>query len=399
MNYLSDKSYLAIGLQSAALTAVKPTVFVPLIEEDMKVEPKNERVKQIVGLEWASNKILQGERELGGSITIQADPDSLGHILNMTLQKDTSTGSAPVGYTHPFLFDEAKYYTIEIVKGNAVHRFVGCRISKLELSFQDSYLVAKFDVIARAAFTVGTLKTALTGAGMVAVEFGEEYDPEPCLGLVATDVIQVQEDDGTMVDVTVATVAAGNKSITCGATEVTASVGALISLKPQTPSYAALQRPFRFGQVLVGFGADQTAADANVASYALATPVDDFKLVIDRNLTRRKASGKNDALTLTGNPDGEFTVKKLFDSAEQQQQFLDIAKKAVSILFTGDLIATTYYSSLEIKLHNIKALKHDNKLEKGEYVYDETTFVTEYDDDDALAIEVTLVNKTAGASY
>lgn len=399
MNYLSDLGYLAIGKQTTADAAVIPDIFVPLIDEDMKVDPKNERVKQIVGINWASNKMLQGVREIGGSVTILADPDSLGHLLNMTMEKDTTTGSAPVGYTHPFLIGDAKYYTIDIVKGNSVHRFVGCQIDKLELSFQDGKLVAKADIIAKHAFTAATLRTALTGAGMTSVVFDEQYDPEPCVGLVAGDVIQVQEDDLDMTDVTIATVVSGNKSITMGATAVTASVGALISLKPQVPTYAALQDPFRFGQCLVGFGADQNAADANVASYALATPLDDFKLTIMRNIVRRPATGKNDPLTLVGPGDAELTVKKLFEDAREQQKWLDIVKGAVSILFTGENIATTYYSSLSIKLHNIKPSDHGNKLSKGEYVYDETTFLAEYDDDDAVAVEATIVNKTAGTAY
>ena len=396
MNYVSDKMHMAIGLQPDALTAVVPDIFVPLMDEDMKVDPKNERVKQIVGIDWASNKMLQGEREAGGSITIQADPDNLGHFLNMTIKKGTSSGSAGAGYTHPFTVDDANYYTIEIVKGNAVQRFIGCQIGKLEFSFDGGYLVLKAEVIARGAFSTGTLKTALTGAGMVAVVFDELYDPEPCNGLVTGDIIQVQKADGTFVDVTVATVAANKKSITCAATDATASIGALISLKQQTPSYETLQRPFKFGQCLVGFGANQTAADANVASYALATPVDEFSVVIDRNMNRRRASGKNDALTLVGPSDGEFTVKKLFETAAQQQQWMNISKKACSILFTGDNIATSYYSSLAIKLHNIKPNKHDNKLKKGEFIYDETSFNVEYDDTDGKAIEVTLINKTIG---
>lgn len=400
MHYISDLAYMAFGKQSSAVAAVIPDVFVPLMEEDMKVDPKNERVKQIVGINWTSNKMLQGLREVGGSFTIQCDPENIGHILNMALVKDTTSGSGAVGYTHPFLEDgEPEFYTIDIVKGNAVQRFVGCQITKVEFSFQDGHLIAKCDVIARHAFSTATLKTALTGAGMVAVVLAEGYDPEPALGLVAGDVIQVQADDGSFTDVTIATIVTGNKSVTMSATNVTASIGALISLKAQTPSYAALKRPFKFGQCLVGFGADQTAADANVASYALATPVDDFKFTINRNITRRRATGKNDALTLIGTGDAELTVKKLFEDAEQQQQWMDIAKKACSILFTGDNIATTYYCSLAIKLHNIKPSDHGNKLSKGEYVFDETNFVVEYDDTDAMAMEVTLVNATAGTEY
>lgn len=395
MNYLSDKGYLAIKKQTDATTPVIPTVFVPLIEEDMKVDPKNERVKQIVGIDWVSNKVLQGQREVGGSITILADPDNLGYFLDMLLKKGTTTGSGSVGYTQPFTVDTPNYYTIDVLRGNAVHRYVGCQITKAELSFKDGHLQIKADIIGRQSFTYATLKTALTGAGMTSVVFDESFDPEPALGLVAGDVIGVQAADGSFTNVTIASIPSNKKSITMSSTTVTASAGALIRLNAQTPSYATLKKPFRFGQMLVGFGADQSAAAANVASYALATPVDELKLTIDRNIIRRKASGKNDALTLIGNGDAELTIKKLFEDTASQQQWLDRAKKACVILITGDNIATTYYCSLTINLYNIKPSDHSNKLSKGDYIYDETKFMVEYDDSASKSLDISLVNTLA----
>ena len=398
MNYLSDKGYVAIGVQTDENTAVKPNVFLPFIEEDLSTDLNNERVKQIVGIEWKSNLILQGQRKHGGKIKILCDPDNIGHLLNMAMKIGSSTGSGSVGYTHPFTVDTPNYYTIEVLKGNAVHRYVGCRIDKLVFSFENGNLIAEAEIVAKYKFNYGTLKTALTGAGMVAVVFDEQYDPEPCFGLVATDVIQVWEA-GVATDVTVATIVAGNKSITMSATAITATAGALITLKGQTPSYATIKRPFKLGQCLVGFGADDTAALANVASYVLATALDDFKLTIERGTVQRNASGKNDPLVITGIGDAELTTKKLFENAADLQQYNDIAKKACVIKFTGDNIATTYYSSLTITLYNIKAKKADNKIKSGEYVYDETDYFVEYDNGDAKAIEISLINSTAGASY
>jgi len=104
-------------------------------------------------------------------------------------------------------------------------------------------------------------------------------------------------------------------------------------------------------------------------------------------------------LVITGIGDAELTTKKLFENAADLQQYNDIAKKACVIKFTGDNIATTYYSSLTITLYNIKAKKADNKIKSGEYVYDETDYFVEYDNGDAKAIEISLINSTAGASY
>jgi hypothetical protein len=394
MNYKADSGYLAIGKQTDANTAVIPSVFVPMLEEDLSSDPNNERVKQIVGINWASNLVLQGNRKHGGKIKIMADPDTLGHFLNMVMKKGTTTGDASNGYSHPFTIDTAAYYTIEILKGNAVHRYVGCQINTLNFGFENGHLTVEAEIVAKSKFNYGTLKTALTGTGMLEVEFAENYDPEPCYGLVATDVIQVW-NNGVATDVTVASVASDKKSITCASTSVTASVGALITLKGQTPSYSELKRPFRFGQMLVGLGADTTAADANAASYALATKVDDLKLEINRAIESRYASGDNDPILLEGVPDATLNLKKLFEKADDVQQWNDVVKKACTIIMTGDLIAGSVYSTLTIKLHNIKPKKSENKTKVGEYIYDETEHYVEYDNTDGVAVEISLLNSTA----
>lgn len=396
--YKSDEGYLAIGVQTDISTAVTPDVFIPLIEEDITSDPNNERVDQIVGKDWKSNLILQGNRTSGGKIKINADPENLGHLLNMTMKKGSTTGDAD-GYTHPFTVDEGDYYTIEILKGNYVHRLVGCRITKLGLSFEDGKMVAEADIIAKAKFNYGTLKTALTGEGMTSVVFDEDFDPEPCNGLVAGDVIQVWVS-GSATDVTVATVETDKKSITCDATEVTATAGDLITLKAQTPSYSTLQRPFRFGQMLIGIGANETAATSAAGSYSNATPVDELSFEFDNATEEHHASGDNDPLLLDGVPDASLKLKKLFETAEDVQQWNDRAKKAITVIITGDEVGSGgTYSSLTLKLYNVKPSKSSNQISVGDYVYDETDFFVEYDDSEEKAVEATLINSHDGSDY
>jgi len=401
MSYFKgDSGYLAIGVQTDQDTAVIPDVFIPLLEEDLTSDPNNERVEQIVGINWKSNLILQGNRSNKGKIKINADPDNLGHFLNMAMLKGSTTGDTD-GYTHPFTVDadSTDYYTVDILKGNYVHRFVGVQATKLNFSFEDGKLILEAELVSRAKFNYGTLKTALTGAGMTTVEFDEEFDPEPCKGLVAGDVIQTWAS-GVATNVTVATVAADYKSITCASTTVTASAGALITLKEQTPSYSSLKRPFRFGQMLVGIGANETASTSAAGAYATATPVDELTFEFDNQIQEHHASGDNNPLLLLGIPDASVKIKKLFETAEDIQQWNDIAKKAITIIITGDEINDSdTYSALTIKLYNVKPNKVDNKIQVGEYVFDETEFNVEYDDTASKAVEITLVNETAGTDY
>lgn len=397
--YKGDSGYLAIGVQAEQGTAVVPDVFVPLLEESITSDPNNKRVEQVVGINWKSNLILQGDRTTSGGIKIMADPDNIGHFLNMTMLKGSTTGDSD-GYTHPFTVGSATdYYTIEVLRGNYVHRFIDCQINKLALSFDEGKMVVDADITAKAKFNYGTLKTALTGAGMTEVVFDEEFDPEPCNGLVAGDVIQTWVS-GVATDITVATVAEDKKSITCAETTVTASAGDLITLKQQDASYETLQRPFRFGQMLVGIGDDETAATSAAGSYSTATAVDELSFEFDNGIQEHHSSGDNDPLILLGMPDANLTIKKLFETAEDVQQWDDVAKKAATIIITGDEIGDGgTYSSLTIKLHNIKPTKVDNKVQVGEYIYDESEFNVEYDDTDEEAVEVFLVNGTDGEDY
>lgn len=391
--YKSDSGYIAIGKQTDA-NPVIPDIFVPLLEEDLSSDPNNERVKQIVGINWKSNLILQGLRKNGGKIKVMADPTTLGYFLDMAMNKSGTTGDATAGYTHIYDVEPSNLYTIEVKKGSYVHRLVSCQISKFGLMFENGHLVIEAEIVAKSKFNYGTLKTALTGAGMVAVVFGEEFDDEPCRGLVTGDTIQTWVN-GVATDIVVATVASDKKSITCEATNVTAGIGSLITLKAQTPSYETLKRPFKFGQMLVGFGANETASTSNSATRALATALDELKLELDKGLEEKHFSGDNDPVILEGTPDMNFNVKKLLTTAGDVQQWNDIAKKACTIRIVGDEISAGVYCTLTIKLHNIKPKKVDNKTKVGEYIFDETDYFVEYDNTDGKAVAITLKNTVA----
>ena len=397
MNYLSDKSYLAIGKQSAQGTPVKPSVFVPLIDADLKTDPKPTRVKQIAGINWASNKVLQGVRSHSGSITVQCDPDTLGYLLDILALKGTTTGDGSVGYTHPFdILTEGNYFTFEVLKGNSVVRMSDVKIKKIEFSFADGYLEAKIDIVAGSAFTGATLASALSSS-ITAVPCDILYDITPLDNLVAGDVIQIWHA-GVATDITITTISADKRSANCSSTACTASKGDLVSLKAQTPSYANLLRPFKFGRVLVGFGVDMATALSNAGAYASATALDDLKISLDKGIIENSMTGKENPVILAGVPDGTMTIKKLFSNASEAQAYQDIAKQCAVIIFTGDEITAGYPASLTMKFYDLKVAKNDNKIKKGEYIYDETEFTIEYSNADAKSMDIVIVNKTAGAS-
>lgn len=396
-NYLSNKSYLAIGKQTAQGTVIKPNIFVPMIDADFKTDPKPTRVKQIVGVNYASNKVLQGLRDHSGTIKLQLDPDNLGFLLDIMALKGTTTGDGTVGYTTSFdILNDGAFFTFELLKGNAVTRFMDVKIKKLEIALADGYLEGTLTIVAGGAFNTATLASALSSS-VTNIPFDILYDLFPANCLVATDVIQIWHA-GTPIDVTVSTIASDMRSANCSSTAVTASKGDMISLKPQTPSFPTLMKPFKFGRMLVGFGATVAAAASAAGAYSTATPLDDLKLTIDKAELLIYASGKDDPIVLPGVPDGEMLIKKLFTNAAEAQAYQDIAKQCCVIVVTGDEVSAGHPASLTLTFYDLKVKTHDNKIKKDEYVYDETTFTLEYSNADAKVMDITIVNSTPGAS-
>ena len=396
--FLSDKSYLAIVKQTAQFAPAKPSVFVPVIDADIKTDPKNTKVKQIVGINWQVSKVLQGLREHAGSITIQCDPDTIGHFMNIMGLKGSTTGDATVGYTHPFdVQSDGKYYTFELLKGNAVARFVDVKISKIEFSFADGYLIAKIDIVAGSTFVAGGFAAATSGA-ITTIALDTTYDQAPCDALVAGDVMQVWIA-GVATDLTVLTISADKKSFTFASTSVTAPIGTLVTLKAQTVTQPTILNPFKFGRVLIGFGVDMASAVTAAGSYATATPLDDLKIGFDKGVNVLPLTGNEDPIVLPGIPSADVQIKRLFADAAESQKFLGLSKACAAIVFTGQEVTAGYPTTLTFKFYDLRTTKLENKIKAGEYLYDESTYEVVYSNADGKAADIILVNKSAGTVY
>jgi len=117
MNYFSDQGYLAVIPEGTPGTAVIPTNFVPLISESIKTIQNLSTDKRMKGRTWGANDLLKGARTQEGEIAVEADPDNLGHFLNMLIKLGVTTGDATDGYTHPFLQGDPDSYTVEFNRG------------------------------------------------------------------------------------------------------------------------------------------------------------------------------------------------------------------------------------------------------------------------------------------
>ena len=397
MSYISDNAYLAIIPESVAGTAVIPTNFVPLVSESMRAVVNHSADKRIKGLTWSSNDLLRGARSQEGELVILADPDTLGHFLNMFLTKGSSSGSAPDGFTHPFTVGNADSYSIEIKRGLYAQRFFGVQIDELRLEFSESNMQIRASIKGRGQFSVAKLGIALTGAGMTTVVLDDEYDLRPTDGLVATDTIVSGTDE-----VAISSVNADGKTLTVPSTSLTYSIGEPIYLKPQTVSLPTLQDPFYFGNTLVGIGEDESAATTAAGSKSTATPVHDFSIVLRNNILDIPRTGSIDPVEIkTRSKEGQINLKQLLESENNSADFLARTKQAMTVIVKGKFIKTDFTTQelLTMKFNNVKLMQNDNALEVGEYIVDNQIFEVLYDNSDGKAMTVDLVNRTDGANY
>lgn len=396
MNFFSDQGYLGVKPESTPGVAVIPTNFVPLISETIKTVQNLTTDQRLKGRSWGANDLLRGARTQEGEINVEADPDNLGHFLNMLVTKGSSTGNASDGFTHPFLSGTPDSYSVEFNRGAYAIRVFGVQVGEMRLEFQDNRMNIKSQIQGMGQFSVASLGVALTGAGMVSIVLDDKYDRIPTAGLVVGDTIVIGTDEVVIVAIPDAF------TITIASTSLTYSIGEEIHLKAQTPSYSGLAKAFNLGNVLVGIGADESSATSNAGDKATATPVHDFAITLNRNILTVPRSGSLDPVEIKSQIlEGQIEMKQLLENADQRQAFLDKGKQALTLIVTGEHIKADFstFEKLTFKFHNVKLTENNNNLEIAQYIVDDQKFEVLYDDSDAKAISVELVNRTDGADY
>lgn len=391
-NYLADTSYLAVKPENGEGIAARPDKFIPLVSESIRSDLAHEADRRMKGITWKSDDLIRGSRNHEGDIVIFADPDNLGHLLNMVLKKGVTTGDATDGYVHPFTVGAVKSYTIEIGKGTYAQRYFGVKGENLKLEFVDGKLQGTLTIKAMKQVSVGTLAAALTGVGMTELTLKQDYDLKPNEGFVIGDVITVGG-----VDITLTGVNVDGITLEFGAIDVTASIGDSVALKPQTPSYNTLVEPFFQGNALVGVGEDETAATSAAGAKATATAMYEFIVNKLNNLFNAPASGSMDPVKLLPRTqDASLTISQLFETEAQHQKWLDRIKQAITMIIKGKAIGAGL-ENLTWKFYKVKLLTNEEPLDVGEYIFDKQDFAVLYETD--KAIDVSLTNRSAGTIY
>lgn len=399
MQYLADNAYLAIKPEATAGVAVVPTVMVPLVSESIQTVVNHTPDQRMKGISWKSNDLLRGFRSHEGEVVVLGDPDTLGHFLNMVFSKSGTTGDATDGYTHTFIAPTPSAlpdtYTIEIKKGDHAVRYFGVRIDELKLEFNDGQLQITASIKALGCFQSANLGVTTSGA-VTSIVLDDEYDIAPNRGLAVGDIIDVDGVSVTLTSVNSNGIGLGFSSLTIGK-----SAGVKIYLKPLTVSFATLQDPFYFGNLIAGFGADESTATTN-ATQASSTPIYDLSITIKTNLFSQNGSNRIDPVLIAPRlPEAQIECKQLFADTTQLNKWLNRSKQAITFKFLGKYIKSdfTTQETFTLKFHNVKLLENGQPLNVGEFIMDEQTFEALYDNTDAKALTCTLLNRTAGTAY
>lgn len=394
--FLADNQYLAIKPEATAGTAVIPTIFVPLVSENIVTQVNHSVDRRMKGVNWKGNDLLRGNRMHEGEIVVLADPDSLGHFLNMVMAKGVTSGDATNGYTHPFTVGAPKSYTFEISKGAYCQRYFGVYVDEIRVSFQDGQMQLTLNIKAMGQVSVARLGVALSGAS-TALVLDDDYDIAPNRGLVVGDSIVIGTDTLEITSVNANGIGLGFTS-----TEVTYSIGEPIYLLAQTVSNPTLQDPLYLGNCLVGIGADESAATTAAGARSTATPVYDMEIILKNNLFTQNGSSRFDPVQIIPQTkEAQITLRRLLETENQREKFLHRGKQAITIVALGKYIKTdfTTQEKLTLTFNNVKLIENNNTLEVGNLIADEQNFEVLYDDTDTQAMEASLINRSAGTVY
>lgn len=234
INPYSKLGYLAIGKQSADQTAVKPSVYLELLTESLIVNWNQQALMPIAGSIEANRRNVNDKVTVSGTITVNLDSKTIGYLLtNFFGLPSTATIQAGKVYEHVFTPQESvPSYTFDIrLAGDSlVKRYIGVKISQLEISQADNKMQATLTVMATRAFTEARVTNATTSA--------TKFHLDQTSGLTVSDVIEFRDAaDPTTVNATasISTVSSENTLVVGSA--ASASVGDIVTIRRSTPSY------------------------------------------------------------------------------------------------------------------------------------------------------------------
>jgi len=389
---LSDKGYMALIVEATKGTAVIPTVYLPLMAETVRTQINMNSPAFIFGNKAARWKSFMGLRKHTGKIECLATPGTVGYFFDMLLQKGNTTGADP--YTNPYtLGDTVHSYTIDFLKGQIVKRFIGVEAKNIGIDFQENIMKLVVDVAARKQVSTMELNGTPTGSGTYTITLKTDYDASPTTGLVAGDYMRLYKAAGTTIDFEVVSVVSAT-TITTGTNVTSGAAADTISLRSREPSDADyddtdLSNPFTFGRSEYCFGATATAAlSATHTGIEQGSGVWNISHAITPEDGANRSGSLDPVIMPRGQGDVTVSIKRYFDTAEEWNHYLSIAKRALVIRH----YANDDTHELRITLNDIRKESFDDPLEISGLIYQEFNHRAHYDTTDNQMFDVKVIS-------
>ncbi len=381
---LGNLGYLMLGKETTKGTPVIPSITMPLYRETLNTNLNHDEDNPIVGLRVMPYAMYMGQRTHEGSFTVLGEPNTAQYIFDMLLQQSSVTGANP--YTHPFVVGDAKSYTVDILKGQVVHRYFGVEAEEVEVGFNKNKMELTPKVSARGSFTVREIGSINTNT----ITLTTSYDPTPNKGLVVNDNVRIisASSGNTVVTTTVTTVNADGVTVVLGSASG-ATVGDYLVISAATPALNTLN-PFLWARTEYRFGT--TAASALSATH---TPIEDgsgkWKVINPfENSGGSPRSGSFDPAALPRlQANAEIDVKTFFDVPDTANDFLGVKGKALVVRhFAG---ASNQYE-LRLTFNNCIIKDAKRELDSGKIIYHELNYKPVYSLTDGALMDLKIIN-------
>lgn len=389
--HIGNKGYLAIKKETTkGVVADTPDVFIPFYEESILTNVNLDEDMPVMGHIFARFKSLLGIRSHGGEITIKAEPNTAGYVLDMILTKGTTTGASSP-YTHPFTLDPStmpKAYTWDIQKGIVVNRFIGAEVSELGVDFDKNKMVFKLKMSALKSFIVREV-ASVSGSGPYTITLKTNYDPSPTDGLVVDDIMTLVKSDDSTINFAVASVPNGTTLTTT--TDVSSlSDGDLIFIRAATPSFS-LKNDFMWALTEFRFGSNAAAALSAAQTRVEIGSRWNLMYKFEADEGAQRSGGFDPAALVRTVGDIEVPLKAAFDLPRDMNRYLTATGRALVIRhFSEDQLF-----ELRVTVNAFRFKENPPKVKSGEPVYSESTLIPDYLTADGQAFDIKVLNAVA----
>lgn len=383
---LANLGYGALKVQADSSTPITPDTYFYLYKETLTTDLKLDLDNPIAGNRMKMQQAYMGKRAHDGVITVLAEPNTAQYWFDMMLKKGSITGANP--YTHPFTLDDPQNsYTLDLLKGQIVHRFFGIQAESIAPTWDKNKMQFDIDVTGKGSFIMRTIASTSTSPNHIV--FDTQYDPSPTKGLVVGDLIRGYKADlSATLDLNITAVSNDGITITVNADPTSLIAGDAVFLRAATSDVDVNNLdPFLWTRTEFRFA--DTAANALTAAQTNMEVGTKWKLMYAfEKKVGDERSGSFDPVSLPRlQGEAQLTAKVFFDQPFDKMRYLNVQDRACVIRhFSGA------DKELRITLNALKQKTSKEPLETGKLIYNLIEYEARYLEADEQGYAVTVIN-------